>query len=271
MIYNYKSGLRIRFFLALIFSILMISIDFKIESCTLIHIYLNKIKNNLSYFLYQNIINFFDHSFTNLISHRKLQKENINLNHLLLLQESELLTLNELRKENHKLRVLLNLPLINKDEKKTIVQFLSKTNDGDQIIINQGSNIGIYQGQSVMSHKGIIGQIISVKKETSKVLLVCSSENAIPITILRNNMRFIVFGDGCKKSLKLETLYNNDNIDLHIGDVLITSGLGGNFPKGYPVGMISAINIEKKSLTFKIKSFAELNNFDYLLILSKNA
>ncbi len=69
---------------------------------------------------------------------------------------------------------------------------------------------------------------------TSRVLLICDATHALPIQVLRNDIRVIAAGNGCTDDLQLEHL--PANTDIRVGDVLVTSGLGGRFPEGYPVG-----------------------------------
>ncbi len=119
--------------------------------------------------------------------------------------------------------------------RKWCTQVISTVNDpySDQVVIDKGSVNGVYEGQPVISDKGVVGQVVAVAKLTSRVLLICDATDALPIQVLRNDIRVIAAGNGCTDDLQLEHL--PANTDIRVGDVLVTSGLGGRFPEGYPV------------------------------------
>ncbi|MGX8894996.1 rod shape-determining protein MreC, partial [Enterobacter cloacae] len=79
-----------------------------------------------------------------------------------------------------------------------------------------------YEGQPVISDKGVVGQVIAVSELTSRVLLICDTSHALPVQVLRNDIRVIASGAGCADDLLLEAL--PANIDIRVGDVLVTSG-----------------------------------------------
>ncbi len=72
--------------------------------------------------------------------------------------------------------------------------------------------------------------MVAVAKLTSRVLLICDATHTLPIQVLRNDIRVIAAGNGCTDDLQLEHL--PANTDIRVGDVLVTSGLGGRFPEG---------------------------------------
>ncbi len=119
-----------------------------------------------------------------------------------------------------------------------------------QILINKGSQDGAFIRQPIVDADGIVGQIIHVNKLTSQVILITDPDHAIPVQVLRNGLRTIAVGSKDEGLLNLP--YVAANADIEIGDVLITSGLGGRFPYGYPVATISAI--EKSN----VRSFASV-------------
>ena len=85
----------------------------------------------------------------------------------------------------------------------------------DQVVIDKGSRDGVYDGQPVISDKGVVGQVIAVSQLTSRVLLICDTTHALPIQVLRNDIRVIASGTGCTDDLQLEPLPNN--IDIRVG------------------------------------------------------
>lgn len=113
-----------------------------------------------------------------------------------------------------------------------------------QVMIDKGSVDGVYEGQPVISDKGIVGQINYVGAHNSRVLLLTDANNAIPVQAVRNDIRVIASGKGHLDMMQLEHIPTNT--DLKVGDLLVTSGLGQRYPEGYPVGYISKIDNDNK-------------------------
>ena len=108
-----------------------------------------------------------------------------------------------------------------------------------RLLINRGSRNGVFKGQAVMDGAGILGQTTRVGPWSSEVILVTDPEHAIPVQIERTGLRTIAEGTGDTEALGLPFL--PANADVKVGDVLITSGLGGVFPEGYPVAKVTEI------------------------------
>ncbi len=115
--------------------------------------------------------------------------------------------------------------------------------------------------------KGVVGQVVAVAKMTSRVLLICDATHALPIQVLRNDIRVIAAGNGCTDDLQLEHL--PANTDIRVGDVLVTSGLGGRFPEGYPVGVVSSVKLDTQRAytVIQARPTAGLQRLRYLLLL----
>jgi rod shape-determining protein MreC len=105
-----------------------------------------------------------------------------------------------------------------------------------QIIINKGSQDQAFIGQTIIDAMGIVGQIIHVTPYTSTVILITNPDHAIPVQVARNGIRSIAVGS--QEDYRLELPYLATNADVKTGDLLITSGLGGRFPYGYPVAEV---------------------------------
>lgn len=150
-----------------------------------------------------------------------------------------------------------------------VTQVISTVNDpySDQVVIDKGSVNGVYEGQPVISDKGVVGQVVAVAKLTSRVLLICDATHALPIQVLRNDIRVIAAGNGCTDDLQLEHL--PANTDIRVGDVLVTSGLGGRFPEGYPVAVVSSVKLDTQRAytVIQARPTAGLQRLRYLLLL----
>ncbi|QPB41885.1 rod shape-determining protein MreC [Rodentibacter haemolyticus] len=204
----------------------------------------------------------------NLVDTNKLQIENKVLREQLREKNADLLLLDQLKVENQRLRLLLNSPL-RTDEYKKIAEVLTAETDiyRQQIIINQGEKDGAYVGQSVIDEKGVIGQIIWVGANTSRVLLLTDVTHSIPVQVLRNDVRVIASGTGHTDELTLDNVPRS--VDIEKGDLLVTSGLGGRFIEGYPVAVVQSVSRDGSNYfaTVKAKPLASLERLRYVLLL----
>lgn len=179
--------------------------------------------------------------------------------------------LEQLKQENARLRELLGSPL-RQDEHMMVTQVISGANTPyrDQVVIDKGENDNVYEGQPVISDKGVVGQVVGVSQFNSRVLLICDTTHALPVQVLRNDIRVIAAGSGCADDLQLEPL--PENTDIRVGDVLVTSGLGGRFPEGYPVAVVSNVkhDTQRAYTIISARPSAELQRLRYLLLLWGN-
>jgi rod shape-determining protein MreC len=109
----------------------------------------------------------------------------------------------------------------------------------ERVLVDKGAHDGIYIGQAVLDSGGVFGQVARVGQLTSEVILVSDAAHAIPVQINRNGLRTIAVGAGDTSRLKLP--YLPTSADVVAGDLVQTSGLGGGFPAGYPVGTIAEV------------------------------
>ena len=108
-----------------------------------------------------------------------------------------------------------------------------------QVVINKGSSSGVYEGQPVLDANAVMGQVIHVNRFTSTVLMITDASHALPVQVNRNGLRTVAIGTG--KINELALLHLPNNADVQVGDLLVTSGLGGRFPSGYPVAEVTAV------------------------------
>jgi rod shape-determining protein MreC len=108
-----------------------------------------------------------------------------------------------------------------------------------RLLVNRGAHNGVYRGQAVLDNFGVLGQTTRVSPWSSEVILVTDPEHAIPVEIERTGIHTIAVGTGDPDSLSLP--YLPGNADVKPGDLLLTSGLGGVFPQGYPVARIAEV------------------------------
>lgn len=259
--------LRLRLFLTVIASIGLIISDGQNHSMTKVRSWLETAVSGL-YYLANTPRTVLDGVSDNLVNTNKLQIENRVLREQLQEKNADLLLLDQLKVENQRLRLLLNSPL-RSDEYKKIAETLTAEMDiyRQQIVINQGLKNGAYVGQTVIDEKGVIGQIIAVGEDTSRVLLITDVTHSIPVQVLRNDVRLIASGTGRNDELTLDNV--SRSVDIQKGDLLVTSGLGGRFTEGYPVAVVESVSHDHQNYfaTVTAKPLASLDKLRYVLLL----
>ena len=185
----------------------------------------------------QNAYAFLSSSVSN---QQQLLDQNIDLKQQLSQAQIDLLQLEVVSQQNVELRQLLQakqqLPL------NTTAAFVININTGDNdhhFIINQGFNQGVTIGQTVLDLNGVAGQVYLVGLETAHVILITNENHALPVEFLRTGIRTFAYGTGDLNSLSLPEIPQSANVKM--GDILITSGYGGVFPRGLKVGVINSI------------------------------
>ncbi len=138
------------------------------------------------------------------------------------------------------------------------------------VIINRGEKDGVYEGQPVINEQGVVGQVVSVARTTSRVLLLSDANHSIPVIDTRNGVRAIASGTGVINELAINNIPRN--VDIKEGDLLVTSGLGGKFPSGYPVAKVVKYEGREGAQFAEIKAvtFASLDRLRYMLLIWNN-
>ena len=169
-----------------------------------------------------------------------LVEENSVLEENQLLLQSRLQKLTALEMENQRLRELLSSSA-QLEERVLIAEVLSASQDPyrEQIVLNKGARDGVYKGQALVDAQGVLGQVIRVNPSTSVALLLTDPNHGIPVEINRTGLQTIALGRGDGQTLVLP--YLPGTADVKVGDVLVSSPLGGRFPAGYPVGQITEL------------------------------
>ncbi len=172
--------------------------------------------------------------------HGVLVAENRELRNAIRGTAAELLRFAALEEENRRLRALLQAAQTH-DYVVEVARLLSVDLDPfrHQLMLNRGERHGVVRGQALIDAHGVMGQINRINPFTSYALLITDPSHAIPVEVNRNGLRTIARGTGDTDRLDLPYLPNNS--DIEVGDLLVTSGLGGVFPPGYPVGIVTAV------------------------------
>lgn len=170
-------------------------------------------------------------------SRESLLTDNRELRERLLKQDARLLRLASLEAENIRIRELLASSSTLED-RVLIAEVLATSQDPyrHQIVLNKGGRDGVYRGQALVDAEGIMGQVVQVNPGSAVALLITDPDHGIPVEINRTGLQTIALGRGDGHGLSLP--YLPGNADVKVGDLLVTSGLGGRFPAGYPVGTV---------------------------------
>ncbi|MGS7836025.1 rod shape-determining protein MreC [Stenotrophomonas maltophilia] len=203
-------------------------------------------------------------------SHGQLVNENRELRNQLLLANARLTRLQTAALDNAQLRELLNVA-----ERSGLDVQLAPILDIDldpvkqRLVLDAGSREGVHVGQAVIDAGGLMGQVISVTGGTSTVLLLTDPDHAVPVTVARNGVRLIVYGRGDKLELRDIPL----SAGVEVGDEIVTSGLGGRFPAGFPVGSITGLRPDDTHafLVGELKPAAQLDRGRDVLLLRPGA
>ena len=200
--------------------------------------------------------------------HNQLVQENYALKQQAFEQKVMLQRLTSIDAENTHLRSLLNgnIPI----QPKAVLGEISHMGRDPftrTVVVNRGSQHTIKAGQAVVDSKGIIGQVTRVYPFTSEVTLITDKELSIPIQIERNQLRAIAFGEG---NNTLDIPYLPTNVDIKVGDKLVTSGIDGVYPTGLAVATVTKILQNPESPFAKIvcTPVAEVTNHLQLLLLA---
>ena len=170
-----------------------------------------------------------------------LRIENDRLRAENLLTQARLQRLNALAAENARLRAMLDAR--EQFEYRVRVAEIMAVDANPfrhSLVIDVGTIDDVYDGQAIVDADGVVGQVIRTSPMKSEAILISDPGHALPVEINRNGLRTIAYGTGEFARLDLPGLANN--ADIEVGDLLVTSGLGGAFPSGYPVAYVTTVN-----------------------------
>lgn len=204
----------------------------------------------------------------NLSSRESLIEENRQLKRRIL----ELSQVSEqfiaLRQENIRLRDLLG-SRERLDTEVLIAELVGIVPGSDtlQVMIDKGSTAGVYVGQAVIDAKGLFGQVVETGKYAARVLMITDANHAVPVEVNRNGVRAVAAGTGRIEELDIEHV--PVTADIREGDLLVSSGLGGRFPRGYPVGKVVSRQLDPGEPFARVlaRPLAELDRSRYVLLV----
>ncbi|MDD1792047.1 rod shape-determining protein MreC [Enterovibrio makurazakiensis] len=260
-------SLQLRLFFALLISASLMLADSRLGAFTNFRYVLNSVVAPLQYA--SNVPrDLLDSLFRQFSSHQQLLIDNSQLKEEVLMLRSSQLLFDQMEQENQRLRELLGSPFV-RDERKMVAEVMAVDSDPykHQVMIDKGRTNGVYEGQPVINERGIVGQVSYVGAHNSRVLLITDPTHAIPVQVVRNDVRVIAAGRGQTDNIQLENIPSS--ADIEPGDMLVTSGLGGVFPEGYPVAKVTSFSFDNRRPFAQVDSKPEVQ-FDrlrYLLLV----
>jgi rod shape-determining protein MreC len=191
------------------------------------------------------------------------------LNRQLFLLKREYSQIQELRLENERLRRMLNF--VSQTEYSYIPALVINRSLGEtlnSVTLDKGKKQGLKRGSLVLSSAGFVGRLVEVDDNHSLCQLILDSRMGIAVKVQRNRIDGILHwdsGDLCRLDGILHSM------DVVIGDTLITSGIGGVFPKGFSVGMVTSVQ-KKRELLFQqiyVKPFTDFHRLEEVFVLDR--
>lgn len=203
-----------------------------------------------------------------LSTRRSLIRENEALHQQLLVLGSRIESLKEIEGENRRLRELLESSARIED-RVLVAGVLGVDIDSasSRLVLDKGTQHGIRPGQSVIDANGILGQVEHVGPLSSTVVLITDSSHALPVMLSRNGLRSVAFGGGSAGDLDLA--YVPKDADIEVGDLLVSSGLGGRFPAGYPAATVIQVETARggRYAEVRLRPLADLKQVREVLMV----
>ena len=232
-------SLGLRFLLLCAFSIALMVLDHRDN-------HLNRIRDGLSVVVYPiraavDLPFFVSRWATRSLTDRsELLEENEQLKRQQLNFNVRLQRLAALEAENARLRAMMESSAKVAD-RVLVAEVLSVDLDPyrHRFAINKGLSDGVYVGQALLDAGGVVGQVVRAEPLNSVAVMISDADHALPVRVNRNGLRTVALGTGDLDQLRLPYLPNN--ADIRVGDLLVSSGLGGGFPADYPVAQVTRV------------------------------
>ena len=232
-IFGRGPSLQLRLFFAVIISASLMLADSRLGAFAQVRYLLNSMVAPIQY-LADVPRTMFDGVYERFNIRKDFMESNHQLKREILRLKNDMLLLDQYREENQRLRKLLGSSFV-RDERKVVTEVMAVDTSPyrQQVVIDKGQIDGVYVGQPVANEKGIVGQVTFVSAHNSRVLLLTDSQSAIPVQVIRNDIRVIASGNSKIDRINLDHI--PISLDIQEDDLLVTSGLGGVYPEGYPV------------------------------------
>ncbi|MCO4321412.1 rod shape-determining protein MreC [Aliidiomarina quisquiliarum] len=260
-------SLRFRLTLALLLAFFLVLLDHRLSVMQPTRMVLNSIVSPVQYLatmpeeIYLRLSE-------NVRSRFQMRQELSQLRNDMLDMQGEMQRYQFLVRENERLRNLLASDA-REDSLRMVAEVIAVDSDSysHQVVVNKGTAHGVFIGQPVLDDQGVVGQVSSVGLTTARILLISDQSHAIPTRSERSGIRVVVQGVG--DTSMLEVMHVPHSTELEVGDLLLSSGLGGVFPEGYPVAVVKSIDLDISATFAKVtaRPIANLDRIRMLLLV----
>lgn len=182
-----------------------------------------------------------------LVFRNDLQEDNRKRRHDLQMAIARIHQLNAVADENVRLRQLLGGTRgYNLNVRMVGIIDIDLDPFRQRLVLDAGSDAGVRVGEALIDSGGVLGQVVEVSEHRSTALLITDPDHAVPVQVARSGLRTIAYGTGHSDRLILPNV--PQSADIRDGDLLITSGIGGRFPAGFPVGVVTHLRADNLRL-----------------------
>jgi rod shape-determining protein MreC len=193
---------------------------------------------------------------------QRLRTRNAELEEALARTQAEIVELREIASDAQRLAALLDYTNTYTDQETVVAEVISYDPNAlfKAIIINKGTRDGVSPGMPVVTEQGLVGRVIDVTSNASRVLLVIDPSSYVSARLQTTRAQGSVQG---QLTGNLEMIMIPLDAEVQEGDIVITSGLGGNFPADIPIGQVTS----KRQFEFELNQVAQIRsliNFDTL-------
>ncbi len=211
---------------------------------------------------------FFKTQVNSVLEWPRLRKENETLHADLERLKAELTNFSELKRENARLEALLKLKgQVQEETRAARIIGRDPSHWSQFVIINKGMKDGVHKNTVLVHPDGLVGKVIAVGRHSARAILLIDAQSRASAMNQRTRDIGLIEGTG---SFTLKMTYLDRQSDIQVGDIIISSGLGGIYPKGIPIGKVELVGGEKKNPGFYalVKPFAPFSKLEEVLCVS---
>ncbi len=210
-------------------------------------------------------------NFTALLSFRTIKKENMDLKKKLASLQDENGRLKEYEYQNLRLRELLDFKDATANQYQLIAASVvgrTPSNWFSVLTINRGSSDGIKKDMAVVTGEGLVGRVINVSGNYSDVMLILDNDSAVGALVQVNRTEGVVEGMPDNTGY-VRMIHVPKDAPLRENQVVVSSGLGGVFPKGIPIGRVEKIQTNSDGLvkTAVIRPFVDFDRIEEVFVI----
>jgi len=209
----------------------------------------------------------FDHVWSDYLDLVDVRRENVELRESVKRLNERIVAANEAAVANIRLKALLDLKG-SLPAPSLAVSVIGEDSSAwfKTLVVDRGLADGLAEGMPVVAAGGVVGRLVKVAPQSSRVLLLTDHSSAIAAVVQRSRARGVIRGSGPGRCSMEFTVREED---VKVGDTVITSGIGGLFPKGLPIGEVTMVKKGEYGVfqTIEVRPTVNLNKLEEMLVL----